>query len=220
MASERARTYRDWVKQAQMSDAPTRNDAFDHLVRDFQGMVYSVAYQRLSDRQLAEDAAQEAFLTAYQGIAQLKDVGAFPAWLKRIALSKADRILRRQGATIASLDEREHLASSEPTPEAQLEAAQLRQRVRLAVAALPEGERGVTRDYYLRGESQREISERHNIPLATVKKRLQYARARLRGLITGFNESFDRALMQEPRREFQPVYISRRNRGGALPDDR
>ena len=87
----------DWVRQAQSKDAAERNDAFDHLVRDFEGMVYSVAYSRFSDSQLAEDAAQEAFLTAYKRIAQLNDVGAFPAWLKRIALTHTDRLMRRQG---------------------------------------------------------------------------------------------------------------------------
>lgn len=204
------KSYRDWVLQAQTNDAVARNDAFDHLVRDFQGMVYSVAYNRLSDSQLAEDAAQEAFLTAYKSIMQLKDVSAFPAWLKQIALSKADRVLRRQGRAHESLDEREHLASAEPTPEAHFESAELRLRLRLAVAALPAGERDLTQDYYLMGDSQREISERRGIPLTTVKKRLQYAREHLRGLITGFNEGFDRAMAQEPRQEFQPAYISRR----------
>ena len=173
-------------------------------------MVYSVAYSRLSDRQLAEDAAQDAFLTAYKHIEQLQDVSAFPGWLKRIACTRAERVLQRQGLRVEALDEKEELASTEPTPESQLEAAELRQRVRLAVAALPAKERELTQDYYLRGESQREISERREIPLATVKKRLQYAREHLRGLISGFNESFDRAIYQEPQPEFQPVYIRRR----------
>ena len=210
MVSGPLKSYRDWVLQAQVDDAEARNDAFEHLVRDFQGMVYGIAYSRLSDQQLAEDAAQEAFLTAYQSIMQLKDVGAFPAWLKRIALSKADRVLRRQGAPLDSLDEREHVASADTSPEAQVEAAELQRRVRLAVAALPANERVLTQEYYLLGETQREISERRNIPLATVKKRLQYAREHLRGLIIGFNESFDQALYQEPQRKFQPVYIGRR----------
>lgn len=206
-------SYEDWVRRAQTGDSAAREDAFEHLVRDFEGMVYGLAYGRLSDAQLAEDAAQEAFLTAYKRIAQLKDASAFPAWLKRILLTQTERLLRRQGPPVESIDQQDRLASSEPSPEAQLESLELRQRVRLAVAALPETARDVTRDYYLRGESQREISERLNIPLATVKKRLQYAREQLRGLIIGFNESFDRAMHQEPQQEFQPVYINRRRLG-------
>lgn len=207
--SVRMKTYRELVQEAQSADLRQRNDAFDQLARDFQGMVYGVAYSRLSNAQLAEDAAQDAFLTAFKQIEQLQDVSAFPAWLKRIALSKAERILRRQGPHVVAIDGQEDLASSEPTPESQFEAAELRQRVGLAVAALPLKERELTQDYYLHGESQREISERRKIPLATVKKRLQYAREHLRGLISGFNESFDRAIYQEPQREFQPVYIRR-----------
>lgn len=207
-----AKSYIEWVLQAQSSDGTDRNAAFDHLVRDFQGMVYGVAFTRLSDRQLAEDAAQEAFLCAYKGIAQLRDARAFPAWLKRIALSHAEGVLRRQGPPLDSIDEAVAVASVDGLPEAELEAAELRQRVRLAVAALPEGERDVTAEYYLMGESQRAISERRNLPLSTVKKRLQYAREHLRGLITGFNDSFDRAIYHEPRQKFQPVYIHRRNR--------
>ncbi len=74
-------TYKHWVRRAQTGDDAARNDAFNHLVRDFEGMVYSIAYSRLSDSQLAEDAAQEAFLTAPERIAQLNDVSAFPAAL-------------------------------------------------------------------------------------------------------------------------------------------
>lgn len=204
------KSYSDWVLEAQSTDPRQRSDAFDHLVRDFQGMVYGVAYSRLSNTQLAEDAAQDAFLTAYKNIEQLRDAGAFPAWLQRIAVTRAERVLRRQGPHVETIDGQEQLASSEPTPESQLEAAELRQQVRLAVAALPAKERELTQDFYLHGESQREISERRNIPLATVKKRLQYAREHLRGLISGFSETFDRAIYQEPQRSFQPVYISRR----------
>ena len=213
--------YTDWVERAQSNVTAERNDAFDHLVRDFQGMVYSIAFNRLSDRQLAEDAAQEAFLTAYKRIAQLQDVGAFPGWLKRIALTKADRILRHQAPLGQSLDDRDDLPSTEPTPEVYLEASELRGRVRLAIAALPDGERDVTRDYYLRGETQREISERMNIPLATVKKRLQYAREHLRGLLTGFNETLDRAMYGEPvpSKQLQPVYIRRRGRRSIWKDE-
>ena len=210
---QEVKSYIDWVLRAQSSDALERNDAFDHLVRDFQGMVYSTAYSRLSDPQLAEDAAQDAFLTAYKCIKQLQDVRAFPAWLKRIALSKADRLTRGRVVVTGSLDGVDRLESAEPTPEAQVETQELCGRVRLAVEALPEAQRKVTEDYYFVGESQREISERLNIPLATVKKRLQYARQHLRGLLSGFNETLDRAMTGEAAaQELQPVYIYRRVR--------
>lgn len=211
-------SYQDWVRRAQSAEKAERNIAFDHLVRDYQGMVYAIAYSKLSDKQLAEDVAQDAFLAAYKQIDALNDVAAFPSWLKRIVMTKADRITRRPQMQYESNEADENLPCPAASPEAQLEASELRQRVRIAVSALPEKERDVTRDYYLGGESQREISERLNIPLATVKKRLQYAREHLRGLISGFNESIDRAIYGEPERkqQLQPVYINNRRRRGPL----
>ncbi len=202
-------TYMDWVLRAQSDDRSEKNDAFNQLVRDFYGMAYHIAYGKLSDHPLAEDVTQEAFLTAYKRIGQLRDVTAFPSWLKRIVMTQADRVTRRQQPLLEPIEAQRHLAAASPSPEALLEETELRSRVRLAIAALPEKERDITRDYYIMGESQREISERRNIPLATVKKRLQYAREHLRGLIIGFSETLDRAIYSKPkqRKQYQPAYI-------------
>ena len=213
--------YIDRVLRAQSNDITEKNEAFNQLVHDFQGMAYHIAYGRLSDRQLAEDVTQEAFLTAYKRIGQLHDVTAFPSWLKRIVMTQADRITRRQQPWLESIESQHHLPSSSPSPEAILEETELRSRVQIAISVLPEKERDITRDYYIKGESQREISERLNIPLATVKKRLQYAREHLRGLITGFNETLDRAIYGKPppQQQYQPIYIYRSNPRQMQADD-
>lgn len=214
-------TYMDLVRLAQSGNTIEKNNAFNQLMQDFQGMAYSVAYSRLSDSQLAEDVTQEAFLTAYKRIHQLKDITAFPAWLKRIVMTHTDRINRRQHPVIEPIETQYELASSHPSPEAMLEETELRDRVQIAISALPEKERDVTHDFYIKGESQREISEKLDIPLATVKKRLQYAREHLRGMIIGFNETIDRAIYgnPEPQKQYQPVYIYTRNPRRILPDD-
>lgn len=214
-------TYMDQVLLAQSNSISEKNDAFDQLVRDFQGMAYNIAYGKLNDRQLAEDVTQDAFLIAYKRIGQLRDVTAFPAWLKRIVMTQADRIARRRQPWLESIESQHHLASSNPSPEALLEETELRHRVRIAISALPEKERDITRDYYIKGESQREISERLDIPLATVKKRLQYAREHLRGLIAGFSETLDRAIYGQPKpqKQYQPVYIRHSHPRKIRPDD-
>lgn len=207
-------SYQDWVRQAQAGDRGDKNQAFDRLVRDYHGMVYAIAYTRVSDGQLAEDVAQEAFLTAYARITQLKDASAFPAWLRRIALTQVDRVNRAQ--LHEALDE-DALPDPAAGPEAAVQAHELRARVRAAVAALPAAQRAVTSDFYFEGQSQREISERLGLPLATVKKRLQYARAHLRGLLAGINEGIDRAFAPDPPKEWQPVYVYRRRRIAPTP---
>ena len=214
-------TYMELVELAQSEDLTEKNNAFNQLMQDFQGMAFNVAFSRLSDPQLAEDVTQEAFLTAYMRINQLRDVTAFPAWLKRIVMTQADRITRRNHPVIEPIEAQYDLASSHPSPEAIMEESELRNRVQIAIDALPEKERDVTRDYYLKGETQREISEKLNIPLATVKKRLQYAREHLRGLIIGFNETIDRAIYgnPEPQKQYQPVYIYTRTPRQIKRDD-
>ena len=213
--------YIDLVRSAQSNDTTQKNSAFDQLMHDFQGMAFQVAFSKLSDQQLAEDVTQDAFLTAYKKIDQLKDVTAFPSWLKRIVMTHVDRIYRRSHAEIESIDTQYDLIASNLSPEALLEEIELRDRVQIAISALPPKERDVTRDYYLKGESQREISEKLNIPIATVKKRLQYAREHLRGLIIGFNETIDRAIYgnPEPQKQYQPVYVYTRDRRQIRSDE-
>ncbi len=71
--------------------------AFGRLVLRFQDMAYGCAYALLGNFHLAEDAAQEAFLTAYRRLGQLRQPGAFPGWFRRIVLSQCSRLTRRFG---------------------------------------------------------------------------------------------------------------------------
>lgn len=213
--------YVELIHQIQSDDITIKNSAFNQLMRNFQQMAFAVAYSKLSDVQLAEDVTQEAFLTAYKRIDQLRDPSAFPAWLKRIVMTHADRITRIEHPIIEPIETQYDLATTIPGPEDMLEETELRDRVQIAIDALPEKERDVTRDFYIKGESQREISEKMDIPLATVKKRLQYAREHLKGMIIGFNETIDRAIYgnPEPQKQYQPVYVYTRRRRPYPPQD-
>lgn len=71
-------------------------EAFAELVGAFQDMAYGCAYAILGDAHLAEDAAQEAFITAWREIGKLEHPQAFPAWFKRIVLTQCNRLTRRK----------------------------------------------------------------------------------------------------------------------------
>jgi DNA-directed RNA polymerase specialized sigma24 family protein len=77
-----AETFESLVKLAQAPDAnrAQRHAAFGELVVRFQDMAYGYAYAILGDAHLAQDAAQEAFIAAYQKLAQLREPAAFPGW--------------------------------------------------------------------------------------------------------------------------------------------
>jgi len=176
------------VTQAQSDNTYHRADAFNQLFIHFQPMAYHYAYSTLGDSHLAEDITQDAFLTVYERIGQLRDPLAFPGWLKRIVMTHVDRLVRKNRPQQESFEERYDLADEESlNPEAAAEESDIKARLQEAIDSLPEHERVVTHGFYLKGESQKEIAARLGIPVATVKKRLQYARQRLKGLVYDLN---------------------------------
>lgn len=202
------------IQEAQSGTDTQRHAAFDALVPQFQKMAFHVAYNTLQDVHLAEDVVQEAFLTAYLRIEQLKDPAAFPGWFKKIVLTHCDRQIRGKRPDFEPIEARYDLATDKPTPEAMLEETEMQVQVMYAIEALPEHERAVTERYYMQGESQKEIAAGLKVPVTTVKKRLQYAREHLRLIIGDLNAVVDEAIarvmhanqaQQEP--QPQPVYV-------------
>lgn len=173
--------YRDLVEYAQRTTDPeARNQAFDLLVERFREAALCWAYKALGDSDQAEDAAQEAFLSAYRHLGQLRDPEAFPSWLQRIVRTQANRQRRRKHRPLQSLERTPELHDQSPVPEETVVEGEMLTRLREAIRTLPEGERAVTEGFYVQGQSQAELSEKLNLPLTTVKKRLQYARQRLK----------------------------------------
>ena len=59
-------------------------DSFSRLCEQYYSIIVAIAYSHLSDRELAEDAAQEAFFIAFRDISKLKKADLFGRWLTRI----------------------------------------------------------------------------------------------------------------------------------------
>jgi DNA-directed RNA polymerase specialized sigma24 family protein len=70
--------------------------AYEPIVRSFQDMAVGYGYAALGDWQLAEDAAQEAFITAYCELPSLRDPRTFLGWFRRIVTKQIDRIRRKR----------------------------------------------------------------------------------------------------------------------------
>lgn len=168
----------------QRFDTAVRQAAFAALVNRYQGMAYRVALSLLGDPDLAQDVVQEAFVTAYRQLGELREPAAFGGWLRQITQTQAYRLLRRQQLPTTSLDDVQVQGHSSLDPAVALETIEMKQRVMAAVMALPENEQVVTRLFYVNGYSQKEIAGLLELPLTTVKKRLQYARQHLRGILT------------------------------------
>ncbi len=142
------------------SPLKTRHEAFSNLVMRFQDMAFGCAFAVLGDAYLAEDAAQEAFVVAWQKLSQLREPAAFGGWLKRIVLSQCNRFTRAQRLTIVSLDAGAATRSNDPGPDRSAERHDLLTKVLQAVKALPENERLVTTLFYVNGYTQADCIRR------------------------------------------------------------
>lgn len=81
--------------------------AFECIVQQYTGMAKAVAYEKLHDVQLAEDAVQEAFTEAFLHLSKLREVDAFPGWFKAIVVRQCYRILRRKQHCTVLIEQRE-----------------------------------------------------------------------------------------------------------------
>jgi len=178
-------------------------DAFRRLV-DREGAGLVRACQRiLGDHGEAEDAAQEAFVTAFRSLASWRGDGPFGAWLTRIgvriALRHAGRrrtVAWRDPARFGPPTDRPDPADRAADRAAVSEAstadpallslrAERATEIRTAVASLPEPYREVVALRFFGEASLQEIARQTGRPLGTVKTHLHRGLARLRGRLEG-----------------------------------
>jgi RNA polymerase sigma factor (sigma-70 family) len=127
--------------------------AYGVIVRRFQDMAVGYGYAVLGDLQLAEDAAQEAFLNAYSDLHALRDPAAFPGWFRRIVLKHVDRVRRRRRPQV-SIEQMPEVISHAPGPVEVVERREARDQVYAAMEALSEGQRVALTLFYIDGYSQ------------------------------------------------------------------
>jgi RNA polymerase sigma factor (sigma-70 family) len=168
----------DLVNAARVGDKA----AFGAIVRRFQDMAYGGAYAWLGESEDARDAAQDAFIDAWESLDQLRDPIAFPGWFRRIVIKHADRHKRRRRAALDIEEAR--IATGLPDALQLAEQQDMRQTVRAAVGRLPESQRLPLTLFHLDGLSQKEVAAFLELPVSTVKKRIFDARKLLEGRLS------------------------------------
>jgi len=157
-----------------------RHEAFGELVMRFQDMAFAYSFAVLGDSYLAEDVAQEAFITAWHQLHQLREPEAFPGWFKRIVGTQCNRLLRTRRLQFVESESALHTELRDPGPDHSAERRQLIDRVLKAIRELPEKQRLVTMLFYVNGYTQDDIGRFLDVPVSTVNKRLYTAREKLK----------------------------------------
>jgi len=156
--------------------------AFGQLVERFAPQARRVARAVLQDPHDADDAAQDAFLAALTKLDQYDPRRPFGPWLMRIVANAAtDRRRRRTVRQVEPLAP--ELTGGGPRPDREAEQSALGDRLRAALAELPERRRIAVVLFDVEGYSHAEIAQTLGIPEGTVRSEVFHARRRLRELL-------------------------------------
>jgi RNA polymerase sigma-70 factor (ECF subfamily) len=158
------------------------------FIRRHQARVYGLALSIVIDPTLAEDVSQEAFTRAWRHAATYDPRrGSVPTWLLTITRNLSIDALRLRRSTpvdpttLAAFNLRATGLDAEPGRAAEL--SDRAQRLRTAIADLPESQRRALVLAGLMGRTAKEVSEQEDIPLGTAKTRIRAAMRKLRSVV-------------------------------------
>lgn len=172
--------HEDLIQRCRAGD----REAYYRLYRLYAGPMYNVSFRITGREDDAEDALQDAFISAFRNLDGYRGDATFGAWLKRIVVNKAINILRRRRFELFPEDE--HWDVAEPETPVEYKDELTVDRVRRAIEELPDGYRSVLSLYLLEGYDHQEISQILGISESTSKSQLNRAKARLREKLTGY----------------------------------
>lgn len=173
-------------------------DAFNRLVLAYQDMAYNLAYRLMGDSDSAQDAVQDAFISAYHHLGSYRG-GSFKAWILRITTNTCyDELRRRKRRPVTSLeptddqgDEIESpawLADPDESPEEAAMRVELNRAIQGCLEELSLEFRTVVILVDIQGLDYQEAAQAIRKPVGTVKSRLARARLRLRECLQGVGE--------------------------------
>ena len=185
---------KDQIKNSLKGDL----DSFNQIVLEYQNLVYNQAYRIIGEPDAAEDAVQEAFISAYKKLHTYRG-GSFKSWLLRIVSNACyDEFRRRKRQPVAPLypenqngNETESvswLEDTEEKPEEFVLRNELSEAIQICLDRLEFEFRTIVVLVDLQGMDYASAAKVVDRPLGTVKSRLARARRNLKDCLQGFRE--------------------------------
>jgi RNA polymerase sigma-70 factor (ECF subfamily) len=185
---------KDQIKNSLKGDL----DSFNQIVLEYQNLVYNQAYRIIGEPDAAEDAVQEAFISAYRKLHTYRG-GSFKSWLLRIVSNACyDEFRRRKRQPVAPLypenqngNETESvswLEDTEEKPEEFVLRNELSEAIQICLDRLEFEFRTIVVLVDLQGMDYASAAKVIDCPLGTVKSRLARARRNLKDCLQGFRE--------------------------------
>ncbi len=184
------------IRKAQQGD----RSAFDLLVSKHEKRAYQYAFRLTSNQDDASDIVADAFVRVYNALQNFKGNSAFTTWLFRILTNcyldqrkkeKNKQHLSLEGTMQTETGEMERQIEDESDgPEEKLERNAREESIRNAIRQLPDYQQAMLVMYHVENLSYEEMAESLDLPLGTVKSRLNRARLSLRELLIKDEELF------------------------------
>ncbi|MBW3622085.1 MAG: sigma-70 family RNA polymerase sigma factor [Armatimonadetes bacterium] len=184
------------IERCKLGDAA----AFNELVLRYEKQVYNLAYRLTGNYDDANDVASDTFVRIYNSISKFRGDSAFSTWLYRIVTNVyLDSRKRRSAHPNLSLEEylemeegslERQVEDDTPGPHVKIEERERHERLMDAIHRLPEFQRIIILLYHIQELPYEEISEILDMPLGTVKSRLNRARRALKELLVQQRELF------------------------------
>lgn len=181
-----------WIRLAQTGD----HDAFTLLISHYQQQIYGLSYRFFNNHHDAEDATQDTIIKIYRSIGGYRGDSSFKSWVATIAANTCRDILRkRKNRDAISYDDEDVGDYLQPVNECREENPETSyvdkegmERLREAIACLPENFRMVIVMREFGQMNYEEISVALGTSLGTVKSRINRGRKLLREMVTESRE--------------------------------
>lgn len=184
------------IRRVQTGD----RSAFDTLVSRYEVKAFQFAFRLSRNSDEAADVVSEAFVRVYNAIGNFKGQSTFGTWLYRIMtncfldMKKKDKSKITSSIEVAAQTEggdvERQIEYLGPSPQEESERTERERRIEAAVNKLPEYQRAMIVMYHVDMLTYEEIAEVLDLPLGTVKSRLNRARLLLRDLLLKDAELF------------------------------
>lgn len=169
-------------------------EELDRLAAHELPRFYKQAYRQLGNAQDAEDAVQDALVSAYKNLSQFRGTAEFSTWLMTIVMNAA-RMQRRRRRPLVSFEEPIGLGDNDmtlldtckdnhPGPEEICEKTELHRLLTKSIDRLSPGSRRAIEFYYMEGMSITVAAQAIGVPEGTFKAQLARGRAKLAKLLS------------------------------------
>jgi len=163
-------------------------DSFEVIVKRYQALICSITYSATGNPARSEELAQQAFINAWKGLAQLEDLSRFRAWLCTIARNLASKSLKKRRFDVleraGTLDELLHTKSNHKDPAEKAINKEQQALVWQTLRKIPQAYREPMVLFYRQEKSITQVAKMLGLSEDVVKQRLSRGRKLLKSNLT------------------------------------